>query len=250
METKALKPYFIVIALLVLTSLALAFSVDVTVTDKAGVIMDMPLRVGNWVGQEMRFCQNPTCLREFRLGDLGDAEKCPSCGGPLDTMTKAERDLLPADTEIIKMDYRQPSGQSLYVTIVLTGRERASIHRPQACLVGQGNEILKSVIVPVSIEGRDPLDIMSLEMIRRFRAGDGRTMEVPTYFAYWFVGQGRETPSHVQRMVWMATDRIFHNVSHRWAYIGVSGGRQLESDDYKQQLQAFVKDFYPHIVAQ
>ena len=250
METKTLKPYFVVIALFVLTSLALAYTVDVTVTDRAGVRMDLPDRVAGWTGQDLRFCQNPVCQREFRVGDLAGATNCTACGASLDTMTKAERDALPPDTEIIKKEYRHTSGNVLYVTIVLSGKERASIHRPQACLVGQGNSILNSVIVPVPLEDRPPIEIMSLEMMRKIRAPDGRAMEIPTYFAYWFVGQGRETPYHIQRMVWMATDRVLHNVSHRWAYIGVSGSRRLDSDDYKQQLQAFVKDFYPHIVVQ
>lgn len=250
METKALKPYFVVIGLLLLTSLALAFTVDVKTSDEAGVRLDLPDRVGQWIGQDMRFCQNPGCLREYRIGELDGATKCPACGAPLDTMTRSERDLLPPDTEIVKKDYRLPSGAGIYVTIVLSGRERASIHRPQVCLVGQGYEIVKSTVVPVSMEGRNPLDLMSLEMIRRGRTADGRSVEIPAYFAYWFVGKGRETPYHVQRMIWMASDRILHNVSHRWAYIAVSGYREPDSESYREQLQAFVKDFYPHIVVQ
>ena len=39
METKTLKPYFVVLGLMILTSLALAFTVDVNVTDQAGIRM-------------------------------------------------------------------------------------------------------------------------------------------------------------------------------------------------------------------
>ena len=49
-------------------------------------------------------------------------------------------------------------------------------------------------------------------------------------------------------MIWMATDRIFHNVSHRWAYIAVSGGRQTDSEDYQKEMVAFIHDLYPQVM--
>jgi len=248
METSALKPYFVVIALLVLTSLALAFTVDVNLTDEAGIKMQLPSRVGEWTGEEVRFCQNPTCQKKFFASALKDRDVCPACGGRLDCMTVPERQLLPGDTQILKYKYTDAIGQVVFVAIVLSGKERASIHRPQVCLVGQGNEIDHSGVMGVPMENRKPLDIMVLDMIRRYRAPDGRQAEFYHYYAYWFVGKGRETSSHIQRMIWMATDRIFHNVSHRWAYIAVTGVRQAGSDDYKKEIQSFVHDLYPQMI--
>lgn len=247
METKTLKPYFVVIGLMILTSLALAFTIDVKVTNQAGIRMELPDQVGDWVGRDLRFCQNPLCLREFKTDELSDLEKCPVCGSELSTMTRSENDLLPSDTEILKKEYRNSKGRTLFVSVVLSGKERVSIHRPQVCLVGQGNEIINSTIVPVTFKERKPLDVMSLEMIRRFRDSEGEAKELPTYFAYWFVGQGRETPYHVQRMIWMATDRIFRNVSHRWAYIAITGIRDEQSEKYKEELQDFVSELYPQV---
>ena len=85
------------------------------------------------------------------------------CGSPVGSMTYAEKDLLPADTILLRKQYTKPSGKRLFVTIVLSGKERVSIHRPQICLVGQGNEIAHSEVVPVPLDGRKPLDVMSLD---------------------------------------------------------------------------------------
>jgi hypothetical protein len=82
------------------------------------------------------------------------------------------------------------------------------------CLVGQGNEILDSKVVEVPLEGRAPLKVMDLEILRKIRTRDGRLVTYPSYYAYWFVGKGRETPYHIQRMIWMAVDRIYFNVSN------------------------------------
>lgn len=246
MEIRALKPYFVVIGLMVATSLALAFTVDVTMTDQAGIKVVLPDRVGEWRGDEIRFCQAPSCQEAHGVNQLADRDVCPTCGGKLDTMTKAERDLLPADTLVLKKRYEAPDGRTVYASIVMSGRERASIHRPQVCLVGQGNEITRSEVIPVDLEGRQPLDVMVLDMLRRWRTKDGRNAEHTSYYAYWFVGKGRETASHLMRMYWMAADRIFHNRSHRWAYISVSGNRD-QTQAYHREIEDFIARLYPEM---
>jgi hypothetical protein len=248
METKTYKPYLILVALMALTSLALAFSVDVRLTDEAGITLRLPDLAGNWRGTELRYCQNPVCHRQFLVTEAKDPNVCPHCGGEALTMSYDEKALLPPDTEIIKKRYVSPDGTVLFVSIVLSGKERASIHRPQVCLVGQGNEITRTVMVPVPLDNRDPLRVMSLEMLQHGRGPDGQLREYDTYYAYWFVGKDRETPYHVQRMIWMSTDRIFRNVAHRWAYISVSGGRTRGSDDYQEVFKAFLHDLYPKML--
>ena len=248
METKTLKPYFVVLGLMVLTSLALAFTVDVNVTDQAGVRVYLPDRVGDWSGREMRFCQNELCQKEYHVDELKDVNVCPACGGPLGSMSFGEKLILPADTEILKKHYNNPNGRTIFVSIVMSGKERASIHRPQICLVGQGNEIIHSGVLDVPMDSRKSLEVMLLDMIRRGKTPAGQPYEVPTYYGYWFVGKGRETPYHVQRLIWMGTDRIFHNVSHRWAYIAVAGMRDPDGKVYQEEIRSFLEDLYPEML--
>ena len=247
METTSLKPYFVVIGLLIVTSVLLASSVDVRIVDEAGIRVVLPDKVGDWQGSEILYCQNRDCQKNFRASEISISNTCPACGSAVGPMTLSEKEILPADTVLLRKEYTSPSGRRVYATIVLSGKERVSIHRPQVCLVGQGNEITHSEEISVPLEGRNPLDVMTLELLRRVRNAEGTQFEASSYYAYWFVGKGRETASHTQRMIWMATDRIFHNVAHRWAYISVSGSRDKDSDDYRQEVISFIHDLYPHL---
>jgi len=76
-------------------------------------------------------------------------------------------------------------------------------------------------------------------------------MIIPQYYAYWFVGKDRETPHHLERMFWMAYDRIVRNVAHRWAYLSVAGIRDVVGGRlYIEEIKDFVRDFYPQISLQ
>lgn len=244
---KSFQPYIILMGLMVLTSLALAYTVDVRITDEAGVLTEFPDQVGEWTGYAVRFCQNPECRADWLTKDLQDIALCPDCGSDLREATIAELDILPNDTVLHKKKYFHPAGRTIYASIVLSGRERTSIHRPEVCLKGQGNDFEDRPLVDIPLEDRDPLRVRVIEMARKIRAPNGDVVHYPSYYAYWFSGKGRETPYHVQRMVWMGTDRLFRNVAHRWAYISVSGLREAESEAHYDEIRSFVKDFYPQI---
>ncbi len=247
METSQFKPYIIVIGLMVLTSLALAYTVDVQMTGEAGVQVVLPERISEWSGKEIRYCQNPQHRATYLAQDIEDRYVCPDCGDELFMMSIDERRILPDDTVILKKLYQHPAGQNVTASIVLSGADRSSIHRPQVCLVGQGQEILREWTHTVELEGRDPLTIVVLDMLRHGTLRDGREFEHHFYYAYWFVGKGRETHSHLMRMFWMAADRIFFNVSHRWAYISVSGSRDPGSDAYVREIENFIQTMYPEM---
>ncbi len=249
METRPYLPHLTVIGLMALTSLALALTVDVRMSDVAGVRAALPDRVGAWRGDELRFCQAQGCQREFGRNGLADPDHCPACGGQLAAASYLEARLLPSDTVLVKKRYTNHVGRMIFASIVLSGRERASIHRPEVCLVGQGSEIVDQKVLEVPIAGRAPLRVKVLDMIHRRTGPAGPQLVASSYYAYWFVGHGRETPEHWQRMWWMATDRVLHSVAHRWAYISVAAGRGGHSDEHLQQASDFIRELYPQMLA-
>ena len=89
MEARAFKPYLIIIVLLILTSVALAFSVNVTISHEAGVDIDrgLPAQVGSWTGDGLLFCQNPECQKTFLVSKLENTETCEACEGELKTIS-------------------------------------------------------------------------------------------------------------------------------------------------------------------
>lgn len=259
MEAKpGVRPYLILLFLFGCAGALLAFTVDVRVSDEAGVKPSLPVALGDdWTGYDVLFCQEADCGRSWLAKDLepnADGEfRCPqnwrgeACGGALDAMARGEKMILPGDTVIFKKQYfhnRDPE-DSVYAAVVLSGKDRSSIHRPEVCMAGQGNTIEKSEVIEVPLPGREPLQVMVLNLSRK--AGPHTRH---SYYAYWFVGKDRETALHWERVLWMGLDRILRNVSHRWAYISVSGERGMDPTDtaHHAEIRKVVGDLYPQLV--
>lgn len=228
-------------------SLALAVSVDVHVSNEAGVRMELPDAFGDWRGSEIKFCQKRGCEGTYLVADLADPAVCPACGGPLHSMTRLEAEMLPDDTGMLKKRYTNGAGRTVHATVVLSGKERGSIHRPEVCLTGQGSTMVGKQVIAVPLPGRDPLQVMVLDLEHKARGPGGRETVYGTYYAYWFIGKGRETPHHYMRMFLMAADRVLHNVAHRWAYISLGGARALGTDGHLDEIRDLVAALYPHM---
>ena len=250
MRTSVLGPRLFVAAALAVAAWALVFKTGVANTDEAGIVLELPAQVDGWTGIGLLFCPNRNCGSQFAENQLADPTTCPKCGEPLGNMNWAERSLLPADTGLVRKFYQRPGGRdALHATIVLSGDDRSSIHRPQVCMTAAGHEIDRERIIRIPLEGRsEPLDVMVMDMSKTGAGPDGAPSQYLSYYAYWFVGKGRETASHFQRIAWMGYDRIFHGVSHRWAYIALSGPRAPTGDAHLQTIADFASQLHPALL--
>jgi hypothetical protein len=89
------------------------------------------------------------------------------------------------------------------------------------------------------MEGRAPLQVTLLIQQQTSPRGPQRSS-----FAYWFVARDRETPSHWERMAWMASDRVLRGLTRRWAYISVAGPAREDGSD-TAELAEFLQAFEP-----
>jgi hypothetical protein len=255
MEKSLLKPFLSVVILMSLSIFALAFTVGVELNFVPGVSMVLPKSVEGWDGNELRFCHNPEiCAKDYRdasfyVSDLEIPDICPDCGEQLFNMARAEKEQLPPDTEFVKSAYTNDAGTRIFTSIVLSGTARDSIHRPQRCLKGQGNTLDGEYNLEVPLEGRDPLTVRVIKTSRTYRTADG-PQAYYSFYAYWFVGQDRETPSHYSRMFWLAWDRVVRSTANRWAYIAVQGEREAEGTEYEQDIINFVQQVYPYVLTE
>ena len=218
-------------------------TVDVASSYTADVVPDLPAKVGNWSGEHIYYCQKEQCMRSFPESELNGSLICPVCEGRLDQVSLGERNILPADTIISRRLYQDEKGGSITVTIVLSGSEQKSIHRPQQCLPAQGFAIENSSVLTVPLEGRPPL---KLTMIRARSGGGAQVKPAPEMLmAYWFAGGGHETHDHFQRIAFMAWDNLIHGIRPRWAYVSlqtsVTSGEQASAS----RLTGFVRQLYP-----
>src|SRR3954453_21250092 len=95
----------------------------------AGIAMELPNYVGDWIGK--------------------DAE-----------VTEREREVLANDTQFARKTYTNLAGDSVYVSIVMSGDDMTnSIHRPERCLPAQGWNLLASSKRIVSLADGKQLEL-------------------------------------------------------------------------------------------
>jgi len=185
----------ILFALCSMTMLLCQFSPQPKGGDETGVSAELPMVAGGFVGES----------------------EAPG---------ERERELLPADTIIVKRIYRTP-GRSVenrdlaHVSLVIAGNDSRSIHRPEVCLDGQGWTITDSRVREVSLLSGEILRVRDLAIEREVLLGDGTKLPLRAHYVYWFVGADVSTPSNLERQLISLRDSVLHNVNHRWAYPSV-----------------------------
>ena len=123
-------------------------------------------------------------------------------------ISEAERTILPADTVIDKRRYVSPDGEFL-VSVVIGGRSKSSIHRPELCLPAQGFQMTS----PRTVEVGD-VEWHFVTLARREASSLG--------FAYMFFNQdGYRTSSHLRRIFRDVWDRSIRGRIDRWVMLTV-----------------------------
>ena len=156
-----------------------------------------------WQGMESEpvVCEAPS----VRLGELDgfESEAIPP--------SEAELHVLPEDTIIDKRVYRSQDGAWYSVALVIGGRSKSSIHRPELCLPSQGFQMAEPRTCDVA-----GVDWRLLTLARR---------DAPNLaFAYTFFNQdGFRTSSHVARIFRDVWDRGIMGRIDRWAMVTVNG---------------------------
>jgi exosortase len=133
-----------------------------------------------------------------------------------------EREILPPDTGFSRKKYvnLEKVDQSVLLSIVLSGRDRTSIHRPELCLVGQGWTIDQSSLHHFDYPGIKGagFDATVLSVHHEVSASSG-TRSVPDIVVYWFVGADRIFATQAGRMAYDAWCRVSSGKAPRWAYV-------------------------------
>jgi len=206
--------------LALVVGLSYKFDPAVDTLPQAGVILDLPTFVGNFFGKQ---------------GEI----------------TEVEKRVLPKDTEFARRNYDDSRGHQITCSIVLSGSEGRSIHRPEACLPGQGWTIVAQDNIPVPLASDHKLVARRLSLERQVVAQDGTHVTVKALYIYWFVGENITTPSEMERVLLTNWDRVFHNENHRWAYVSFFSfvtDNLMTNGLNRDQTQQLMVDFAKQIV--
>jgi exosortase/archaeosortase family protein len=163
-------------------------------------------------------------------------------------VTDFERQVLPPDTGFSRKIYvllSDPTKQA-FLSIVLSGRDRTSIHRPELCLVGQGWTIQSSFTHRFIYPGGNvtfPATVLRID--RQIKTANGMAT-VPQLFAYYFVGGDVVVASHWERIARDAWNRLAHGRSDRWAYVVVQTGESDGEAGALERIQAILEATTPY----
>jgi len=138
-------------------------------------------------------------------------------------VTAAEREILPPDTGFSRKTYvalADPE-RPVFLSIVLSGRDRTSIHRPELCLVAQGWTIAGAETHRFAYPDQPggltfPSTVLHVQLERTTPRG---RQVVPQLVAYWFVSSDAVAAGHWERLAHDAWNRLRHLRADRWAYV-------------------------------
>lgn len=193
-----------------------AAATDEQASVKGGVSLGVPVAVTVMIIAAMAFLASTpdavlTEAPSIRLCEIDGytSEKRPPA--------EAESKGLPEDTIIDKRLYNAPDGNWHLVTMVIGGKSKGSIHRPELCLSGQG-------FLMTSPRNAEAGGVKwRLITLRNAHGADDQG------FAYTFFNQaGFYTPSHTGRIFRDALDRSLFNRIDRWVMVTVNSS----SDDF------------------
>jgi exosortase len=155
---------------------------------------------------------NPIALPEF-LGTEWIGQRVD--------VTAVERSILPPDTGYSRKNYVAVAdrSQQVFVSVVLSGQDRTSIHRPELCLVGQGWIIEKSERAELWTAPSLPITLLHLRREAWTRTGERHVLHA--LFAYAFVSENAVVGTHAGMLWNTAIHRLRHLRGERWAYVVV-----------------------------
>jgi hypothetical protein len=134
------------------------------------------------------------------------------------------RTTLPDDTSFGQRRYEAPDGFTLAMNVVLMGRDRTSMHKPQFCLTGAGWNIDQTASAEDEIQIERPhsykLPVVKLISNREIQH-QGQTQPYKGIYVYWFVADGAISASVTgfERMWWMMRHMFQTGELQRWAYV-------------------------------
>lgn len=144
----------------------------------------------------------------------------------------AEIETLPSDTVILKRRYQGSGVEAYLVTVVIGGRGKSSIHRPELCLPAQGYLMSE----PKNLEAGG-IPWRSIQLARG-------PEEERSSFAYTFFNQNfLHTSSHIRRIFTDVWDRSLLGRIDRWVMVTVVSlsGTEASFEDFLSHLAPALK---------
>lgn len=158
-------------------------------------------------------------------------------------------DWLPPDTTYGFRRYSDVTGFEALTQVVLMGRDRTSIHKPEYCLYGSGWKIEKSEQTEITLQKPFPyrLPVTKVTISKEIKLPDDQVFQRVGYYYYWFVSEDQITATHMERISMMAKDLLQKRVLKRWAYVSFLASAQPGLEDkLDDKMIQLIQESVPH----
>lgn len=190
-----------------------------------GLVLSLPESIGEYWGEELR-------------------------------MTDSERRNLDPEVELVRRHYRPFHGLPVTCTIVLSGADPRSIHRPEICFPGQGWSISNTEVIPIALESGRRIEATLLELARSEILPSGHPTFRRAFNIYFYVGSDTTVATRHGQISRSLLDGLFRNMTHRWSMVGVFAPLSIEQSNNPlaeelaiEQLKDFIKQIIPEVMA-
>ncbi|WP_395744683.1 exosortase/archaeosortase family protein [Prosthecobacter sp.] len=133
-------------------------------------------------------------------------------------MTTEEKSLLDEGVKLTRHTYMSPQGRVIMTTVILSGFEKRSLHRPEVCLPNQGWTVTDRMPVSIRLDDGREITVMMMRIFRDVEPQPGMRIRTRAINFYWYIGSdGTTCADHYEHVFLSYYDSVFRNVQHRWA---------------------------------
>ena len=157
-------------------------------------------------------------------------------------MTAAEKNLLDEGVKLSRNIYASAKGRQIMATVILSGFEKRSLHRPEVCLPNQGWTVTDRTPIPLQLADGREITIMMMRIFRDVEPQPGVRIRTRAINFYWYIGSdGTTCADHYEHVFLSYYDAVFRNIQHRWAMASIYvplPEQRVGDEDPMQELSA------------
>lgn len=157
-------------------------------------------------------------------------------------MTTDEKNLLDEGVRLARNVYASAAGRQIMATVILSGFEKRSLHRPEVCLPNQGWTVTDRTQIPLRMKDGREITIMMMRIFRDAEPQPGVRVRTRAVNFYWYIGSdGTSCADHYEHVFLSYYDSVFRNIQHRWAMASIYvplPEQRIGQEDPMQELNA------------
>ena len=124
------------------------------------------------------------------------------------------------DVTILRNYYILKNGGQAVCSMVISGAERRSLHRPEICLPAQGWNVLGSNEFPIELADGRQLRAMLVQLQRDYKDEAGTMHRIKALNLFFYAGsEGVTTADYYDHVFKSYLHSLTRNINHRWALV-------------------------------